>query len=338
MFILLIFSLTSCYSIQSLFRINIAEEYLGYYLRLETDPEEKDYGIATVLLLKEIHKSYYVIQEITRDGYRKEEYKVTLTSKWADSYCAVIQLPSEEYPEDIRLSKGDESPPSYMTELHKSQMIDESVPYIIIDPSFGDVYFKITGIETPEDIKNLEAAFIANENTKEAEEQARLEKQRNERIGLINKSKEFLIELLANKKMYLIPQTSSFNWNGPELFQSELLPDGETMRLTSLSNNPYVSGRIFLISWPSEEEVIDYWVLLGLGGFIDLSSPAPVSPTVNSDLGGEYILKVEEGETSNLRKTLNMYELESDHTIYLTKDRYSVDLFILLVLSESDIV
>lgn len=76
MFILLIFSLTSCYSIQSLFRINIAEEYLGYYLRLETDPEEKDYGIATVLLLKEVHKSYYVIQKITSAGYMKEEYKV----------------------------------------------------------------------------------------------------------------------------------------------------------------------------------------------------------------------------------------------------------------------
>jgi len=330
MFILLIFSLTSCYSVQSLFKYKITEEYLGYYLRLETDPEEKDYGTAKVLLLKEVHKSCYVIQEITRDGYRKEEYKVKLTGAYDDRYYADIQLPSEEYSEDIELSKGDERLPSYMTELHKPQAVDESVPYIIIGHSFGDVYFKIAGIETPEDINNLEAAFIANEKTKEAEEQARLEKQRSERIGLINKSKEFLIELLANKKMYLIPQTSSFNWNGPELFRSELLPDGETMRLTSLSNNPYVSGRIFLLSWPSEEDVIDYWVLLGLGGFIDLSSPAPVSPTVNSDLGGEYILKVEEGETSNLRKTLNMYELESDHTIYLTKDRYSVDLFILL--------
>ncbi|MDD2297251.1 MAG: hypothetical protein PHX79_05495 [Sphaerochaetaceae bacterium] len=68
-FILLIFSLTSCHSVQSLFRPNIPEGWLGYYLRLETDLEDKDYGTATVLLLKEVQKSYYVIQKITSGGY-----------------------------------------------------------------------------------------------------------------------------------------------------------------------------------------------------------------------------------------------------------------------------
>lgn len=334
-FILLIFSLTSCYSVQSLFRPNIPEGWLGYYLRLETDLEDKDYGTATVLLLKEVQKSYYVIQKITSGGYLNEEYKVNITSVYPNSYGADIQLPSEKYPKDISLSKGDKSLPSYMAELRTPRVVDDSVPYIIIDPSFGDVYFKITGIETPEDIKNFEAAFMANKKAKETEAQERLEQERKDILELVSSSKELLLNLLVNKKMYFIPQNSSFIWNGPELFQSELLSDGETIKFTSLSNHPYATGRIFLLSWESDQDYLASVELLKLlwGKTIDKKTPLPFRPTVDYDLGGQWFMGILEGVTSNFRKVLNMYALESnqsDHTIYLTKDSLSVDLYILL--------
>lgn len=337
LFTLLIFSLTSCYSIQSIFEKKISEKWLGYYLYLETNPKEVTYGTATVLLLKKSNDGGFVIQKITSHEIFADELKVSVTDSYLDEYYyASIQVPSEDYPDSIKLNKGYRLPPSHFTELLNLQETDKSVPYMEVNPSsFNTIYyFKISGIETPEDIKNLEASFIAKEKEKEAEYQSHLEKVISDYLESNNKSKKFLISLLGNKKMYFIPQTSEFGWNGPQLFESEILADGETIKFTSLSKNPYLSGRIFLLSWNSDglSDSAEIWQYFRENK--DKQDLIKFNPIVDYDLGGQWLLRIRNEILPDLKKVLDMYGLESEYSIYLKTYELFAGVYLYIVLED----
>lgn len=296
---------------------------MGYYISLETDTREDTYGTATVLLLKKTNYGGYVIQKITSRGISAEEFKVSVTDVYPNSYKIRIQELSEGYPDSIRLANWTLSRPSFIPELINLQIINGSFPYMSDNSSSSSefIYFKISGIETPEDIKNLEASYIAKEKAKKAEDQARFEKERSDYLLSNDTSIKLVTSLLGNKNIYFISQASEFGWTGPLLFKSEILPDGETIRFTSLSDNRYLSRRNFLLSWDIDDDTSDFEKIRQyFGENLATQNLIKFNPIVDADLGGRWLLRIRKEIFTDLKEMLDMYGLESDYCIYLIRD------------------